>query len=163
MWELDYKECCAPKNWCFWTVVLEKTLESLLDCKEIKLVSHEGNQFWIFILRTDSEAEAPILWQPDSKSQLIRKDQTLGKIEGTWSKEQRRTRWLEGITDSLDMSLSKLQEMVKDREAWSTATHGVTKSHTQLSDRTTKNMIFYLWNSTHLCIQSLPKQTSKLI
>ena len=73
MWELDQKECWAPKNWCFWTVVLEKTLESPLDCKEIKAVNPNGNQSWIFIGRTDAEAEAPILWPPDAKSRLVRK------------------------------------------------------------------------------------------
>ena len=79
MWELDYKESWAPKNWCFWTVVLEKTLESLLDCKEIKPVNPKGNMSWIFIGRTDAEAETPILWPPDVKSQLIWKDPDAGK------------------------------------------------------------------------------------
>ena len=93
MWELDYKESWAPKNWCFWTVVLEKTLESPLDCKEIKPVHPKGNQFWIFIGRTDAEAEAPILWPPDAKNWLITKEPgagtdllqkslMLGKFEG---------------------------------------------------------------------------------
>ena len=79
MWELDYKENWAPKNWCFWTVVLEKTLESLLACKEIQPVHPKGNQSWIFIGRTDAEAEVPILWPPDVKSRLIRKDPDVGK------------------------------------------------------------------------------------
>ena len=79
MWELDHKEGWAPKNWCFWTVVLEKTLESPLDCKEIKLVHPKGNQSWIFIGRTDAEAETPILWPPDGKSWLIAKDLDAGK------------------------------------------------------------------------------------
>ena len=79
MWELDYKESCTLKNWCFWTVVLEKTLESPLDCKEIQSVHPKGNQSWIFIGRTDAEAEAPILWQPDAKKWLIRKDPDAGK------------------------------------------------------------------------------------
>ena len=78
MWELDYKESWAPKNWCFWTVVLEKTLESPLDCKEIKPVHPKGNQFWIFIGRTDAEAEAPILWPPDAKNWLITKEPDAG-------------------------------------------------------------------------------------
>ena len=82
MWELDYKESCAPKNWCFWTVVLEKTLESPLDCKEIQLVHPKGNQPWIFIGRTDAEAETPILWPPDVKSWLIWKDPDAGKDWG---------------------------------------------------------------------------------
>ena len=79
MWELDYKENWAPKNWCFWTVVLEKTLESVLACKEIQPVHPKGNQSWIFIGRTDAEAEVPILWPPDVKSRLIRKDPDVGK------------------------------------------------------------------------------------
>ena len=79
MWELDYKESWAPKNWCVWTVVLERTLESPLDCKEIKSIKPKGNQPWIFTGMTDAEAEAPILWPPDAKSQLIRKDPDAGK------------------------------------------------------------------------------------
>ena len=79
MWELDYREGWAPKNWYFWTVVLEKTLESPLDCKEIKPANPKGNQSWILIRRTDAEGEAPVLWPPDMKSWLIRKDLDLGK------------------------------------------------------------------------------------
>ena len=90
MWELDYKESWAPKNWCFWTVVLEKTLESPLDCKEIQPVNPKGNQPWIFTGRTDAEAEAPILWPPDVKNQLIRKDPDAGK---DWRQEEK------GITE----------------------------------------------------------------
>ena len=86
MWELDHKESWAPKNWCFWTVVLEKTLESPLDSKEIKPVNPKGNEPWIFIRRTDAEAEAPILWPPDAKSQLIRKDSDAGK---DWGQEEK--------------------------------------------------------------------------
>ena len=82
MWELDHKEDWVPKNWCFWTVVLEKTLESPLDSKEIQPVHSEGNQSWIFIGRTDAEAKAPVLWPPDVKSWPIRKDLMLGKIAG---------------------------------------------------------------------------------
>ena len=85
MWELDHKESWAPKNWCFWSVVLKKTLESPLDWKEIKPVNPNGNQFWIFIRRTDAEAEAPILWPPDAKSWLIRKDSNAGK---DWRNEE---------------------------------------------------------------------------
>ena len=86
MWELDYKEIWVPKNWCFWTVVLEKTLESLLDLKEIKLVNPKGNQSWIFIGRTDAEAETPILWPPDAKNWLICKDPDAGK---DWRQEEK--------------------------------------------------------------------------
>ena len=89
IWELDYKESWAPKNWCFWTVVLQKTLQSPLDCKEIKPVNPKGNQSWIFIGRTDAEAETPIVWPPDAKSWLIGKDLMLGKIEGGRRRDDR--------------------------------------------------------------------------
>ena len=86
MWELDHKESWAPKNWCFWTVVLEKTLKSPLDCKEIQPVNPKGNQSWIFIGKTDGEAEVPILWPPDAKSWLIGKDPDAGK---DWKQEEK--------------------------------------------------------------------------
>ena len=103
MWELDYKESWALKNWWFWTVVLEKTLESPLDCKEIQPVHLRGDKSWVFIGRTDVKAEAPIIWLPDTKSWLIWKDPFAGKDWGQEEKEWQRMRWLDGISDSLDM------------------------------------------------------------
>ena len=133
MWELDYKESWALKNRCFQTVVLEKTFESPLESKEIKPINHTGNQSWIFTGRTDAETEAPILRPPDAKSKLIEKYPVLGNIESRRRRGCQRTRRLDGITDSVDMSLSKLWGMVKDREAWHAAIHRVSKSQTGLS------------------------------
>ena len=134
--DVSYKEGWALKNWCFQAVVLEKTLESFLDNKEIKSVNPKENQPWIFIVRTHAEAEALLLWPPDVKSQLIWKDPDAGR---DWGQEEK------GVTEDeivgwhhqlYSQWLSKLGEIVKDREAWCAAVHEVTKSQTQLSNWT---------------------------
>ena len=121
MWELDHKEGLMPKNWCFWTVVLEKTIENPLEVKEIQPVHPKGNQPWIFIGRTF--AEALILWPLDVKSDSLEKSLILEKIEGRRRMGWQRMRYLDDITDTMDMNLSKLRDIEKDREDWCAAFH----------------------------------------
>ena len=139
------KKAELPKNWCSWTVVLKKTLESPLDCKEINPVNCKGNQSWIFIGRTDAEDEASILWPPDAKNWHIGKDPDTGK---DWRQEEKgatEDEMLIGIIDSMDVSLSKLRGIVREREAWHAAVHGIAKSQTWLSDWTTNKSRRWAW------------------
>ena len=137
IWELDHKEGWMLKNWCFWTVVLEKTLESPLDCKGLQPVHPKGNQSWIFIGRTDAEAETPILWLHDVKNWLIGKDPDAGK-DLRWEEKGTTEDEIVGWHHQLNKhNREQALEMVKDREAWSAANHEVVKSQTQLSDWTT--------------------------
>ena len=141
MWELNSKKCWVPKNWCFWTVVLEKTLESPLDCKEIQSVPSKGDQSWVFFGRNDAKAETPILRPPHAKSWLIVKDSDAGR---NWGQEEKGTaedemaewhHWLDGC------EFEWTPELVMDREAWYAAIHGVAKSRTRLSDWTELKLI----------------------
>ena len=136
MWELDYKESWVPKNWCFWTVVLKKTLENPLHCEEIKSVNPKGKQSWIFTGQTDAEAEAPVLWAPDAKSWLIGKDPDAGK---DWRQVEKGTTEDEKVGWHHQLNGHEFEKTLgvgEGQEAWRAAVHGVTKSQTLLSDWT---------------------------
>ena len=162
MWDLDYKESWVPKNWCFWTVVLEKTLESSLDCKEIQPVHPKGDQFWMSIGRTDAEAETPILWPPDVKSWLIWKDPDVGKY---WGQEEKSTTEdeLVGWYHQLDgHGFGRTPGVGDGQGGLACCDHGVAKSRTRLSDWTEVLLMFSAIDAHYLLNQKLPKKITEL-
>ena len=144
LWELDHKESRMPKNWCFQTVVLERTPESPLDSKKIKPVNLRGDQPWTYTGRTDAEAEAPVFSSSDANRLLIGKVSDAGKDWGQKEKRASEDEMVDSITYAMNMNLGKLWEMVRDREAWSAAVYGVAKSQTWLGGWTTTYMHAYI-------------------
>ena len=147
MWELDYKESWALKNWWFWTVVLEKTLESPLDCKEIQTVHPKGDQSWCSLEGLMLKLKLQYFGRLMGRADSFEKTLMLGKIEGRRRRGRQRMRWLDWITNSTDMGLGELWELVMDREGWCAAVHGVTKNWTHLSNWTELNPYLKKWAS----------------
>ena len=150
MWKLDYKESWVPKNWCFRTVVLEKTLERPLDCKEIQPVNPKGNQSWISLEGLMLNLKLQYFGHLLKRANSLEKTLMLENIEGRRRRGWQRMRWLGGIIDSMDMSLSRLQEFLKDWEAWHAAVHRVPKSWTWLSDSSKNNMHISILSHTFI-------------